>query len=142
MLLGAGIGSITSNRWKITPGFRWFVPFIGIFFAMILLFAVYPIAQDTFLAASLATRVTATIFFIFLVSFFLGMPFPLGILSLQHQPKGSVAWAWGMNGLFTVIGGLLGIVSSIQWGFKITLWIAWAIYALAFFIFSSIRSTL
>jgi spermidine synthase len=142
MLLGAGIGSITSHRWRITPDFRWFVPFIGIFFAMILMLAVYPNAQDTFLAASLATRIAATILFIFPVSFFLGMPFPLGILSMEHQPKGAVAWAWGMNGLFTVIGGLLGIVSSIQWGFKITLWIAWGIYAFAFLIFSRIRSTL
>jgi spermidine synthase len=142
MLLGAGIGSITSHRWKITPGFRWFVPFIGIFFAMTVMLAVYPMARDTFLAGSLVTRITAAILFIFPVSFFLGMPFPLGILSLEHQPKGSVAWAWGMNGLFTVIGGLLGIVSSIQWGFKVTLWIAWAIYALAFLIFSRIRSTL
>jgi len=142
MLLGAGIGSITSDHLKITPGIRWFVPFIGILFAITLMLAIYPIARDIFLATSLATRISVAILFIFPVSFFLGMPFPLGILSLEHEPKGSVAWAWGMNGLFTVIGGLLGIVSSIQWGFKITLWIACAIYTLAFLIFSRIRSAL
>jgi spermidine synthase len=142
LLLGAGIGSIASDHFKITPSFRWFVPFIGILFAITFLLAVYPIARDMLLATSLATRITAAILFIFPVSFFLGMPFPLGILSLEHQPKGSIAWAWGMNGLFTVIGGLLGIVSSIQWGFKITLWIACAIYALAFLIFSRIRTAL
>jgi hypothetical protein len=142
MLLGAGIGSITSAHLKITPSIRWFVPFIGILFTITLMLAIYPIARDIFLATSLATRITVASLFIFPVSFFLGMPFPLGILSLEHQPKGSVAWAWGMNGLFTVIGGLLGIVSSIQWGFKITLWIACAIYALAFLIFSRIRSAL
>jgi hypothetical protein len=142
MLLGAGIGSITSNHWKITPDFRWFVPFIGIFSAMFFILVVYPIIQDTFLADSLLTRITATILFISPVSFFLGMPFPLGILSLEQQPKGSIAWAWGMNGLFTVIGGLLGTVSTIEWGFRMTLWIACAIYVLAFLIFSRIRSAL
>ena len=142
MLLGAGIGSITSNHWKITPDFRWFVPFIGIFSAMFFILVVYPIVQDTFLADSLLTRITATILFISPVSFFLGMPFPLGILSLEQQPKGSIAWAWGMNGLFTVIGGLLGTVSTIEWGFRMTLWIACAIYVLAFLIFSRIRSAL
>jgi uncharacterized membrane protein len=70
----------------------------------------------------------------------MGMPFPLGILTLQRQPKGSIAWAWGMNGLFTVIGGLFGIVSSVQWGFNITLLIACVFYALAFWVFSRIRS--
>jgi hypothetical protein len=47
-----------------------------------------------------------------------------------------------MNGLFTVIGGLLGTVSTIEWGFRMTLWIACAIYVLAFLIFSRIRSAL
>ena len=142
MLLGAGIGSIASDRFKITPRFRWFVPFVGILLATTLLLTVYPIAREILLATSLTTRITASILFIFPVSFFLGMPFPLGILSLEHQPKGSIAWAWGMNGLFTVVGGLLGIASSIQWGFRITLWIACAIYALAFLIFSRIRTAL
>jgi len=142
MLLGAGIGSITSDHLKITPRIRWFVPFIGILLTITVLLAIYPIAGDIFLATSLATRITVVILFIFPVSFFLGMPFPLGILSLEREPKGSVAWAWGINGLFTVIGGLLGIVSSIQWGFRITLWIACAIYALAFLFFSRIRSAL
>ena len=142
MLLGAGIGSIASDRFKITPRFRWFVPFVGILLATTLLLTVYPIAREILLATSLTTRITASILFIFPVSFFLGMPFPLGILSLEQQPKGSIAWAWGMNGLFTVVGGLLGIASSIQWGFRITLWIACAIYALAFLIFSRIRTAL
>ena len=142
MLLAAGIGSITSNRWQITPGFRWFVPFIGIFFALAFLLVVYPNAQETLLAASLPVRIVSAILFIFPVSFFLGMPFPLGILALEHKLKGSIAWAWGMNGLFTVVGSLLGVVSSIEWGFKTTLGIAGVIYVLAFFIFSRIRYTL
>jgi hypothetical protein len=142
MLLGAGLGSITSERWKITPNCRWFTPFIGIFSAMAYLLVVYPNIRDAFLSMPLPIRISIAFLFIFPAGFFMGMPFPLGILALQWQPKGSIAWAWGMNGLFTVIGGLFGIVSSIQWGFKITLLLACGFYAVAFGVFSRIRSVL
>jgi hypothetical protein len=73
---------------------------------------------------------------IFPLGFFLGMPFPLGVLAIQKEPKGAIAWAWGMNGLFTVIGGFLSIVFSIIWGFQLTLIIALIIYSFAFFLYS------
>ena len=60
----------------------------------------------------------------FPAGFFLGMPFPLGILTLEQRARGAVAWAWGMNGLFTVIGGILAVVCSLQWGFTVTLWLS------------------
>jgi hypothetical protein len=142
MLLGAGIGSITSNRWKITPHSLWFVPFAGILSTMAILLIVYPNMRDIFLAAHLLIRVSTALLFMFPVAFFLGMPFPLGILSIEYRPNGSIAWAWGMNGLFTVIGGILGIMFSIQWGFNNTLLIACAVYVLACLLFARIRSTL
>ena len=142
MLLGAGLGSITSGRWKITPDCRWFIPFVGIFSALAFMLVIYPNIRDIFLSMPLPIRISIALLFIFPAGFFMGMPFPLGILTLQWQPKGSIAWAWGMNGLFTVIGGLFGIVSSVQWGFNITLLLACVFYALAFWVFSRIRSVL
>jgi len=142
MLLGAGLGSITSGRWKITPECRWFIPFVGFFSAMAFMLVIYPNTRDIFLSMPLPIRISIALLFIFPAGFFMGMPFPLGILTLQGQPKGSIAWAWGMNGLFTVIGGLIGIVSSVRWGFNITLLLACVFYALAFWVFSSIRSVL
>jgi hypothetical protein len=90
----------------------------------------------------LLIRMGIALLFIFPSGFFMGMPFPLGILTLRGQPQGSIAWAWGVNGLFTVIGGLFGIVSSVQWGFKFTLLLACVFYALAFWMFSRIRSVI
>ena len=142
MLFGAGLGSITSARWKITPDHKWFIPFVGIFLAIAFMLVVYPNIRDIFLSMPLSVRISIVFIFIFPAGFFMGMPFPLGILTLQRQPKGSIAWAWGMNGLFTVIGGLFGIVSSIQWGFNITFLLACGFYALAFWVFSRIGSVL
>jgi hypothetical protein len=61
----------------------------------------------------------------------MGMPLPLGILALADRPRGSVAWAWAMNGLFTVIGGLIAAIGSIYLGFKVLLLIGFAIYVAA-----------
>jgi len=78
---------------------------------------------------------------IFPLGFCLGMPFPLGILAIEKQPTGAVAWAWGVNGLFTVIGGLLSVVLSVFIGFKVTVLVALALYALALSMFSRMRQS-
>jgi hypothetical protein len=72
--------------------------------------------------------------------FFMGMCFPLGILTIKDQPQGAIAWAWGMNGLFTVVGGVLSVRFSIYLGFTLTLVIGLAIYLLAYALFSRLRS--
>lgn len=142
MLVSAGLGSITSGRWKISPDRKWYIPFVGIFVAMTILLVIYPNIRDVFLSGSFPVRLLVAFLFIFPAGFFMGMPFPLGILSLQSRPKGAVAWAWGMNGLFTVLGGLFAIISSVLWGFNNTLLFACGLYALAFLLFSRIRSVL
>jgi hypothetical protein len=71
--------------------------------------------------------------------FFMGMCFPLDILSESRQQEGAVAWAWGMNGLFTVIGGIASVLLSIYLGFTFTLFCAVLIYALASVLFLQMR---
>ena len=76
---------------------------------------------------------------IFPIGFLLGMPFPLGILAIAHQPRGAIAWAWGMNGLFTVVGGLLSVPISVAFGFNVAILAALGLYALAFAAFRKLR---
>ena len=140
LLFSAGVGSFTTSRLNITPVNRWQLPFVGILASVLLLMLIYPFVLDFFLASPLAIRILVACVLIFPLGFFLGMPFPLGILSLENLPRGAVAWAWGMNGLFTVIGGLAGVVLSIIWGFQITLLIASFQYIIAFLVFAKIRS--
>ena len=106
---------------------------------LLLLFS-YPFVFNFFLASPLFMRILVACVLIFPLGFFLGMPFPLGILTLENLPRGAVAWAWGMNGLFTVMGGLAGVILSITWGFQVTLLIAAFQYVLAFLVFAKIRS--
>ena len=75
---------------------------------------------------------------IFPLAFFLGMPFPLGILAVQRKPEGTVAWAWAFNGLFTVIGGIFCAIFSVYFGFQLTMSVAILIYIVAFFAYRNL----
>jgi spermidine synthase len=142
VLLGAGIGSYTSNRLKISHLRGWYIPFAGIFISVFVLMMIFPTVTGIFLASPLSVRISVALLLMFPVGFFLGMPFPLGILTLEQRPKGAIAWAWGMNGLFTVIGGLLAVVLSIEWGFTTALLIALSLYVLALALYWRIQSNI
>jgi len=139
LLFSAGIGSFATSKLNITPANRWQLPFLGILATVLLLLLIYPFVFNFFLASPLFIRILVACMLIFPLGFFLGMPFPLGILTLEHLPRGAVAWAWGMNGLFTVMGALASVILSITWGFQVTLLIASFQYVVALLAFARIR---
>jgi spermidine synthase len=139
LLIAAGIGSTVSGRLGISSRNRWYVPFIGVLVCSMGLLLIYQPFFEWFLQSSTIVRIIAAAGLIFPLGFFLGMPFPLGILTIEHQPAGSIAWAWAMNGLFTVIGGLGSVLLSIFYGFQLTLVVAMLIYLVAFVTYSQLR---
>ncbi len=141
LLLGASIGSASSGRLRLNPHRGWPVPFAGIIVVGSLLIAAYPAVDHLVLALSLPARVMLSGAMIFPLGFFMGMPFPLGVLALEHQPRGAIAWAWGMNGVFTVAGGLLSVLLSLAFGFTATIAFALALYGVALCLFRSMRDT-
>ena len=142
LLLAAGVGSAVSGKINISVRERWTWPFIGVLVIGALLIFTHSLIFNLFLQASTPIRVLTASIMILPIGFFMGMPFPLGILAIAKHPSGAIAWAWGINGLFTVIGGLLSVVLSIFIGFKATLWIALAIYCLALAMFARMRKAM
>jgi predicted membrane-bound spermidine synthase len=140
-LVGAGIGSFISQYIGITPQKRWWVPFLGIGITSVAILILHPLVFDLFLQASEFVRILITLLMITPLAFFLGMAFPLGVLRLSETPykKQAIAWAWGINGLFTVIGSFLTVVFSLYFGFKFTLIIAIVCYLLAFILFCQLK---
>lgn len=139
LLIAAGLGSAMSGKLGVSPRGLWFLPFIGVVLFSALILLVYQQYFELFLQSSTVIRIIAASVLIFPLGFFLGMPFPLGILTIEKQPRGSIAWAWAMNGLFTVIGGLLSVLLSLFYGFHATLVIATLIYLVAFATFNTLR---
>jgi spermidine synthase len=140
VLFSAGVGSASSERLGIGTNRRWALPFVAILIVGGALVAFYPALSRLALALPLPGRMLASSLMMFPLGFFLGMPFPLGILAISNQPRGAIAWAWGMNGLFTVVGGLLSVVLGVLLGFNFTIMLALAIYALAFAVFPRLRA--
>ena len=140
LLFGAGIGSTLSRPLGISPAARWSWPFVGIVLYGAVLAVSYPFVFDRFLAASDGVRMAVAAALILPLAFCLGVPFPLGILLAEQQPRGAVAWAWGLNGLFTVIGSLASVLLGLTIGFQATILVAVAIYMGAFLAFAVLRA--
>jgi hypothetical protein len=96
---------------------------------------------EIFLQNNVAVRIAVASLLLFPIGFFMGMPFPLGILAIEKKPRGAIAWAWAMNGLFTVIGGILSVVLSIYYGFQMTLLFAMTIYLLAWVLYARLKTS-
>jgi hypothetical protein len=141
MLFAAGAGSALSPRLGIHPGRRWYWPFAAVCVYGAALAIAHPLAIEYFLSAADAVRMMAAVVLMFPLGFFLGMPFPLGILVAERQSRAAVAWAWGLNGLFSVIGSLASALLGIAIGFQATLLIAVGLYVLASVAFASLRVT-
>ncbi len=139
LLIAAGLGSYATDWLKIGPRKNWVIPFIGTIIGVSFVLFDHGWLFDALLPFSLGVRILCAALIIFPAGFFMGMCFPLGILTVRNQPQGTIAWAWGMNGLFTVIGGISSVLLSINWGFNITLFVGMIIYAVAFFLFGKFR---
>jgi hypothetical protein len=139
LLLGAGLGSAVSEKLGIGSRRRWAIPFVAVIAIGLALVTLYPWASHAALALPLVGRILVSGLMLFPLGFFLGMPFPLGILAIANQPRGAIAWAWGMNGLFTVVGGLASVVMGLMLGFNFAVMVALGLYAVAFAVFRRMR---
>jgi spermidine synthase len=141
MLLAAGIGSAVSEKLGINSRQRWAIPFMGILLFGTLLVLIYPWAAHLALSLQQWPRIFVSALLIFPLGFFLGMPFPIGVLAIADKPRGAVAWAWGMNGLFTVVGGLSSVLLSLFFGFNAAIYTALALYAVALLLYRPMRDS-
>jgi spermidine synthase len=131
VLLGAGLGSALSGRLGIRPGRRMWVPFAGIAVVGVIFLLSHSMVFSALLHLPVTARICASALLILPLAFLMGMPFPLGILAIERHGPGAVAWGWAMNGVFTVIGGLLSVILSLWIGFAATELIAILIYLVA-----------
>jgi hypothetical protein len=56
---------------------------------------------------------------------------PRGVRTADAIAPGLVAWGWGLNGATSVVGSTLAIMLSINFGFRVVLFIGVAAYLLA-----------
>lgn len=137
MLIFSGIGSMFSD--KILKLIKNKVTKIYILIASLTLLIAFlnPLLFETFVRSSIGWRVIISITVIALPSFFMGIPFPYGIKHIHGDEKTTrylVAFSWGVNGFFSVIGSIIVVMLSMSYGFKTVFVTAALIYLFAMYV--------
>ncbi len=116
MLISSGFGSLVSQKVQAKPN-----RLVGIIFLIIISLIIYTIFLSSLLKTTIIFTLPVKIIFTTLLiappAFFMGMPFPLGLRLLSERNETQVPWAWGINGLFSVISVVLATIIAIEMGF-------------------------
>ena len=116
MLVSSGFGSLVSQ--KITP--KPYRIFLIVSF-IIISFIIYALFLSGWLRTTIGFSLTAKIILSFIwiapPAFFMGMPFPLGLKMLLFSNEYQIPWAWGINGVFSVVSAVLAIIIAVELGF-------------------------
>lgn len=140
MLLASGAGSVLSTRLPWETAKRVTVVIVILLFLLsVHAWLLDDIVRGT-LAWPLVFRVLLALFIVGTTGALMGVPFPTGLHMMNAQvskTEGMVAWAWGMNGVASVMAPLLNLIVSVTFGLRIALLSAAALYLLALLAFRS-----
>jgi hypothetical protein len=135
MLISSALGNIAS--WPLRRFRVFVVPIACALIGAGLLF--YIVGLDAFLAsfleASMMTRILIAALVIAPPAFFMGIPYPNGLDSLQETKPNLLPWAWGMNGGLSLVGSALARLVSVSSGFPVLLKVGIAVYLMVGLLF-------
>ena len=131
LLLGGGMGSLTSQRWssdKARTVAALAAAGVAVY-GILLQFIQQPVIAAT-LGSDIRLRSLLTMLMLLPLGFALGIPFPTGLRAIGQRAEKFVPWMWGVNGLMSVVGSVGAMIIAKFWGFHATLIAGWAVYAL------------
>jgi ABC-type multidrug transport system permease subunit len=79
-------------------------------------------------------RIVLSVIIIAPLGLMMGIPFPTGLYQLSVQAEDLIPWAWGVNGVFSVLGSVLVILISMQTSFTVAFGVATLFYLLAYIV--------
>lgn len=122
ILLVSGLGSLTASG--VLRNKTWLAPAIVAVAAGLVRLAGWNTFDAAFVGPWLLLLALAA-------AYFMGMPMPAGISALnKHSPR-LVPWAWGVNGVASVIATSAAIVIAMTTGYRTVVLLAAGAYALA-----------
>ena len=126
LLIFNGIGCITFSKIKVSIK--------SVFCAILILLILYSLTATQvfhfFSAFGLVHRILFSIFIIAPIGCVTGVPFPYGLNKIKSTSR-SIAYAWTINSLATVLGGCLGLLIAMTFGFNFVLIFAMLFYGLS-----------
>jgi hypothetical protein len=131
LLVFSGLGSLGSERFaRRGPAFSYRL-FALLAVLVVAYQLVFPSIVEHLIGTPLAVRVAITIALLAPVGLCLGafLPIGLGVVAAQSEhSRVYVAWAWAINGFFSVIASILSTILAMAFGFKVLLLLALLIY--------------
>ena len=116
MLISSGFGSLVSQKLQAKP--NRIIRIISFIVIALIIYTVFlPSLLKTTIVFTLPVKIIITALLIAPSAFFMGMPFPLGLRMLSLKNEIQVPWAWGINGVFSVISTVLATIIAIELGF-------------------------
>jgi len=141
VLIFSGVGSFMSGKFSTENCKR------TLQFALILLVAMV-VGYISFLGPvfhalmsyGIVVRILCSILLLAPLGTLMGVPLPSGIRLIDTSCHEMVPWVWGVNGANSVLGSVIALILAVNFGYNFTLAVGMAIYGLAFFVISSIRT--
>jgi hypothetical protein len=130
LLLFTGLGSLLTTRW--TQPRRAVTVALGGALVLILAAAIglEPLLDDL-IGLPFALRVAIAVLLLIPLGVSLGTVMPVALARLEQLYPGSTPWAWGLNGVMSVVASVLAVAVAISFGFTVTTLVALGCYAVA-----------
>ena len=132
LLLWSGVGSLLSARAAAHRNGS----LLGLVVVLALATALLQWGTDVlvanFVGAPLFARVALCALLLAPVGLVLGAFMPIGlttVAAVSEHEREYIAWAWAVNGFFSVMSSVLATILAMSWGFQLVLWLAVGIYA-------------
>ncbi|WP_336788289.1 spermine synthase [Paenibacillus sp. MMO-177] len=128
LLIAGGIGSIVAPRWFSNRSKR-YTPLLWVAVLTIVINLFITWYDQQMFYVPILYRLIGGALILIPLGFFGGMPLPLGLSLLPYQ---QIGLSWAINGLMTVVGSLLSVLISLNWGITAALGIGSLIYGLLY----------
>jgi MFS family permease len=140
-LVLSGLGSAWSGRLLQTRSRRQvlLMAVVAIALFVVLYVLTLPVVFDWMMGIPVWLKVMVTIVLIAPLAFFMGMPFPLALGSLDENAKSYIPWAWAINGCASVMSAVLATILAIHFGFTTVLFLAILLYVGTLFVLPAPR---
>jgi hypothetical protein len=132
LLLASGIGAAVSGQLARLGAARvicYATVCIGA--AMILWLGINRTVHPATMRLPLLARASIVLAGLLPVGIIMGMPFPTAIRKLETLYPNFIAWAWGVNGVTSVLASIVAIIVAMRFGFTVVVCMAAATYFLA-----------
>lgn len=121
LLLAGGLGSLLSRKWVNGKQYNAFVVSLIVAVLAITYIFALPVIFNITLSYSASLRFLVSFVLISPIGFLMSIPFPTILGYIKQEFENDAAWMWCINGAFSVLAGVLGLVVAMIYGFDAVL---------------------